>query len=63
MNKLTMLLSLALFYNIFYIVLFTLNCDLMTKDPLQTRPQSIVGLLITTQINPWGQNLWPSEHE
>ena len=40
--------------------LLTSNDDFGVKAPPQTCQQSIFGILMAPQINPWGQTFWPS---
>ena len=43
--------------------LLTSKGDFGVKAPPQTCQQSIFGILMAPQINPWGQTFWPSSHE
>ena len=40
--------------------LLTSKGDFGVKAPPQTCQQTIFGILMAPQINPWGQTLWPS---
>ena len=40
--------------------LLTSKGDFGVKAPPQTCQQSIFGILVAPQINPWGQTFWPS---